>query len=300
MAPKNQPITPQEIDAAIQDSGYLLEQRAARVLEENKFEVFPNSFFPVPGDPGKMNEVNVMARTFEWIGGETWSKVSAIALVECKNNSQPVAFFVSPQGSPDANDARILYAGFPQDAIPPDDEELRKLLKMKDWHHYCQAREVATQFCSFAKSGKEKEWKAEPMANYSQSFSALCLAAFTSRLSPLSTEAQNIELEFYYPIVVFQGPMYAVHVDGARTNTGSIGHVQLHHASPSYAGPIKGQIDIVTESEFPTLLQTILKELKTIQAGLQEHYDRLLASAIAQRQVVKHAEIQARFSRVGR
>jgi hypothetical protein len=121
-----------------------------------------------------------------------------------------------------------------------------------------------------------------------------------SRSGPLSTPDENIELEFYYPIVVFQGPIYAVHVDGENFKAEPISHVQLHHAASANAGPIKGQIDIVTESEFPTLLQTILKELKTIQAGLQERYERLLASAIAQRQVVKHAEIQARFSRVGR
>jgi len=293
--PKNQYNTAQEVEAAIQESGYLLERRAAQVLEENKFEVFPNWLFPVPGDPGKMNEVDVLARTFEWISGETWSRASAIALVECKNNSQPVAFFLSPQKSPDANDARILYAGFPQDAIPPDDEELRKLLKMKDWHHYCQTREIATHFCSFARTGKA--WKAEPMANYSQSFSALCLATAFGQLSQFSIEAQNIELEFYYPIVVFQGPIYAVHVDGANLRTESVGHVQLHHGASVYAKPIKAQVDAVTESEFPTLLQTILKELKRIQEGLREHYERLLATSIAQKRLVKRAEMRARFSR---
>jgi hypothetical protein len=300
--PKNQYIAPQEVEAAIQESGYLLERRAAQVLEENKFEVFPNWLFPVPGDPGKMNEVDVLARTFEWISGETWSRASAIAFVECKNNSQPVAFFLSPQKSPDANDARILYAGFPQDAIPPDDEELRKLLKMKDWHHYCETKEVATQFCGFKnkkendKNKKGNKWKAEPMANYTQSFSALCLAAI-SRSSLFPTDEQNIELEFYYPIVVFQGPIYAVHVDGANLRTESVGHVQLHHGASVYAKPIKAQVDVVTESEFPTLLQTILKELKRIQEGLQEHYERLLATSIAQKRLVKHAEIRARFSR---
>jgi hypothetical protein len=295
MASENQSITPQEIEAAIRDSGYLLERRASQVLEENKFEVFPNWLFPVPGDPGKTNEVDVQARTFEWINGETWSKASAITVVECKNNSQPVAFFVSPQKSPHANDARILCAGFPQDVVPPDDGELRRLLKVRDWHHYCQTREVATQFCSFARSGKH--WKAEAMANYSQSFSALCLAAFISRSSPFSTKDENIELEFYYPIVVFQGPIYAVHVDGSNFRTEPVGHVQLHHAASLYAGPVKGQIDIVTESEFPALLRTILSELKRIQAGLQEHYDRLLATAIAQKRLVERAELRARLSR---
>ena len=98
MPSNNQQITPQEIETAVQQSGDLLEQRAANVLGENKFEVFPNWLFPVPSEPGKMSEVDVMASAFEWISGDTWSKASAIALVECKNNSQPVAFFLPNLG----------------------------------------------------------------------------------------------------------------------------------------------------------------------------------------------------------
>src|SRR6266404_8453394 len=104
--------------------------------------------------------------------------VSASILVECKNNSQPFAFFTQGQQVTEINDNRIHYGGFPSfstDQGTGSRVPLHKLLEMKDWHHYCLAKEVATQFCTFDRSGKK--FKAGPNENYSKSFSRLTMVA---------------------------------------------------------------------------------------------------------------------------
>ena len=147
-------IKPDEIKLALATSGYPLEGRIGHVLEDQGFYVELNSFRADPRDENKSIEVDVVGRLMETINEQNRSSVVAEALIECKNNSQPVVFFLKNQSVPEINDNYIRYAGYPASSADPESNEhipLRKLLAMKDWHHYCSASEVATQFCGFSK-----------------------------------------------------------------------------------------------------------------------------------------------------
>lgn len=210
--------TPEEMQAAIEASGYLLEGRIAHVMSERGFFVEMNPFTHDPADPSKAMEVDVAGRYFEWVNQDNKDTVTASVLVECKNNSQPFAFFVQRQQVAELNDNRIHYGGYPsfslnqQTGVP---EPPHKLLEMKDWHHYCRAIEVATQFCGFKWTNENKprdkrEWKAELMEHYSKSFSKLAMITASNSADGYGLRLQSIQIQVCYPVAVFQGPIYRV------------------------------------------------------------------------------------------
>lgn len=303
-------ITPDEIKTALEASGYLLEGRVGRALESKGFYVELSSFRADPRDENKSIEIDVWGRFAETINKENGSYVVAEPLIECKNNSQPVIFFLKRQPVQEINDNNIKYAGWPVSSADPETKHhvsLHKLLVMKDWHHYCLAPEVATQFCSFTRNSvaeelvkkqrqKEKKgsdvllredwrWKTEAMENYSKSFSSLCVAVATPGAGGFDIRKQNIELEFYYPIVVFQGPLYEARIKGGEVELRRADHLQFHHAASMGSAIVRVQIDVVSEQGFPGLVETIKDELRRIAEAIRGMEERLLKSAIDQKQV---------------
>lgn len=131
---------------------------------------------------------------FEWVNEENKDTATALVLAECKNNSQPFAFFVQRQQITELNDNRIHYGGFPSFSMDPKTKvpvPLHKLLKMKDWHHYCQVQEVATQFCTFERN--DKKLKAGPNENYSKSFSRLAVITASDSTGRCGLHLNNIK-----------------------------------------------------------------------------------------------------------
>ena len=91
--------TPEEMAAAIESSGYLVEARVARVLTDRGFFVQRNIFCTNPNDATRPIEVDVVGRRGELVNEENKSMVTASIVTECKNNDQPVAFFCPATGN---------------------------------------------------------------------------------------------------------------------------------------------------------------------------------------------------------
>ena len=278
-------IKANEIKTALNNSGYLLEGRIAHILQGRTAYVELNRFRPDPRDESKSIEIDVWGHFPEWIDQENNSVVAAEALIECKNNSQPVVFFLKAQSDQRSNDKHIKYSGFPKSSADPETKyhiPLHELLSMKDWHHYCQAPEVATQFCSFARDQAAEEqqkkqqndrkmplpredwcWKAESMEHYSKSFSNLCIATEWAGGGIVDTRQQNIQLQFCYPIIVFQGPVYEARLTGGEVDLRRSDHLQLHHSASVEGQVVRTQIDVVSEPAFPAVIEIIVRELQT-------------------------------------
>jgi len=281
-------ITPEEMQAAIESSGYLLEGRIARVLQERGLWAEPNAFRVDPNDANKTIEVDVIGRTLEWINEENKSTAAVSILVECKNNVQPFAFFVEPQQVAEVNLSRIRCDGFPafsRNANTQVPELLQDLLGMKEWHHYCHASEIATRFCGFARANEKKKWKAEPMNQYSCSFSNVALMSAVDTDPSIATNLQNIQLQLAYPVAVFQGPIYEVREAMGKITVEKVSHLQLHHFATLNGQMVQAQIDVVTEHAFPALVDKILNEVKTFRDRINALYPRLLNSALDQKRV---------------
>jgi hypothetical protein len=286
---ENQGIaTPEEMALAIESSGYLIEARVARALTDGGFLVQQNTFSTNPNDVTKTIETDVTGRRGELVNEENGSTVAASVLVECKNNTQPFAFFVQRQEIPELNENWIKYGGFPSFSLDQKSmiqDPLHKLLAMKDWHHYCQATEVATQFCSFTRVKEKPKWKAEPNENYSKSFSNLAIVAARDWEGMYGLHLQNIQMQMTYPVVVFQGPIYRVQEEHGKAKAEDAQHIQLRHSALLNGDLVTVQIDVVTETELPILIGTIQSELKTFRDRVIDHYDRLLSSALDQKRV---------------
>jgi hypothetical protein len=135
------------------------------------------------------------------------------------------------------------------------------------------------------RANEKKKWKAEPMKNYSESFSSLALATLVDRGGSPNVKLQSIQVNISYPIVVFQGPLYRVETASGKPNLAPTDHVALHHATMINGNAVAVHIDLVTEAAFPNLITTILHELKTFRDRMRGMYDRLLNSAIDQKRV---------------
>ena len=87
----------------------------------------------------------------EWVNQDGGDSVSAQVIVECKNNAQPVALFARRPQVGELNSSRIQIGGFPRLSLDQESRiwvPLSNLLGMHEWHHYCRADKVATQFSS--------------------------------------------------------------------------------------------------------------------------------------------------------
>src|SRR2546423_1267263 len=100
-------VSPAEMTAAIEASGYLLEGRIASVAAERGFFVQPNCFYPDPSEPGKSIEIDVVGQYFEWVNEANQDTVTASLLVECKNNAQPFAFLMQTPQIGELTETRI-------------------------------------------------------------------------------------------------------------------------------------------------------------------------------------------------
>ncbi|MDC8982169.1 hypothetical protein PR370_06055 [Mycobacterium marinum] len=79
----------QEIVAAVDQAGWLLEQQAARVLADHDFNARPSWAFSDPDEPTKSRELDVWSYRRYLSDASTKVYVGATVLVECKQSEQP-------------------------------------------------------------------------------------------------------------------------------------------------------------------------------------------------------------------
>ncbi|HNP36039.1 MAG TPA: hypothetical protein PKK10_09320 [Woeseiaceae bacterium] len=92
--------TEEQIIAAIEKSGYLMEQRVATQLETLGFHVFTNVAFE-DSDEGKSREIDI--RAIRRVGHNERKKLSAFVelMVECKNSANPLVFIIRSKNAAD-------------------------------------------------------------------------------------------------------------------------------------------------------------------------------------------------------
>jgi hypothetical protein len=291
-------IQPDEIKRVLASSGYLLEGRIGKILQDRGYFVEFNNFQPDPRDSTTAIEIDVRSRRSVPIkSGNDF--VSVVPLIECKNNSQPVVFFMRSLANSKFG-VHYHYAGFPtfsQDTNPRTREAIPvdELLQLRHWHHYANAQEVATQFCTFSRPDEKKDkeqarehwrWKVEAMQNYSQSFSSLCVAAQNANYYGIPLQHSGIYLEFYYPIVVFKGPIYSAYSKGAEVELASVDHLAFVHSTSISGAVVTAQLDVVTEDYFSCFLSNVVdRELPLYAEHIERMYDKLLNNAKEQRRV---------------
>jgi hypothetical protein len=272
--------TLEQIKSAVELSGYLLEARIAQKLGEVGFYANPNAYVEHPITKGELIEIDVDGGNEKTILNEKSVVLGSAGVrlfIECKNNEQPLAVFLKQERHPRNNAWRIVHSGPPATLEAPqfNNPDVPVSLGACDWHHYCQPTEIATQFCTF--KSQNGTWAADSSEKYRNSLNKLCLAVAGRAPRAASAQAGMFCVRLHYPILVLQGGLVAVSAVAEGTQVKPIGHVQLHRSARIGGKTLRLQIDIVTESHFPHLLEAIAAEFATLVENTNELRKELLS-----------------------
>jgi len=277
-------ISSEEIKDALTRSGYLLESRLEKVLQENGFYVEANSAY-LDSETTKSRELDLYAMNGYVVNPQNYEFLYSNLIIEAVNNPQPIAFITKESQIAPLYCEDIKVAGLPV-KISENEEwvYLPEFLEMDKYHHYCQGS-IATQYCSFIQKKNEtgkKEWMASHEETHFNSFRTLSVAVEYHQdvlYKAWVKDANAINLEFYYPIVVVQGELFEVHPEPEDIDIKTTNHIQFRRTSVVGSKEFNYQIDVITEQYLPTFLKMIDNEMNTTVRLLTEN-DVTLRSSI--------------------
>jgi hypothetical protein len=171
-------ITIDEIRDSLKRSGYLLEVRVESRLQNQGYVAEANSAYTDP-DSGKSRELDISAIGGRKAGPEDFDWMFPVVLVECVNNSQPIAFITKVPIVSALHSEQVRCSGLPVKIRDFGRQNawtgLGDYLGVEKFHHYCKGR-VATQFCSFSKKRGSDDWLASHEDAHFSAFATLCHA----------------------------------------------------------------------------------------------------------------------------
>jgi len=260
-------ISKEQATDALLRSGYLLEGRLYAFLDRREYYVETNVVYPDP-DSGKSRELDLQAITSLSAGPREFDRVHAVLLIECVNNLQPIAFVTKKPQVEFLHHYDVKLAGLPV-KISIDGNYWNYLpvyLEMDKYHHYCKGR-VATQFCSFTKKKRKniQEWMATHIEEHFDCFRKLSASVeyFIDEQFKNSNllRLKNVNIEFYYPVVVVQGELLDARPSKGSVNLINANHIQYRQSGLVGTVPEDYQIDVVTERFFPKYIEIIEQEI---------------------------------------
>jgi hypothetical protein len=274
-----------EAKNALLRSGYLLENRIEAVLAGEGYYAQANVPYPDPAT-GKQRELDVHALKAFRAGPNDLDFIWPLLLIECINNPQPIAFMTKESELREMEFYRLKVAGVPTRIIDPERSGrwtlLAEYLGMSKYHHYCRGR-IATQFCSFTRKKGDGEWMASHADEHADGFAKLtsALEYFRNDLlsnwePPRKNERENINVEFFYPVVVVQGRLLDVRQAGKSLRAAEARWVQYCRSALVRTKERSYQVDVVTERFFPEYLGLIEGEMSKTARLLRRRHEHVL------------------------
>lgn len=206
------------IVAALERSGYLMEQEVATQIEELDFHVWTNWAFR-DVEEGKSRELDVRAiRRITMNDSESLGAFVEL-LVECKNNSNPYVFLRRPKSQVDNRHPPPEFL-FPiteyerEKKIDAKRSHVRRIhafehLRFSDIHHQFVSDSKVVQFCQLLRKGKHLH--ANHGGLYDSIFFPMAKAVMERRREIVSTARGKVKYFWLLvPIVVLRGEMFCV------------------------------------------------------------------------------------------
>lgn len=302
-------IAPEQMKEAVWNSGYLLERRVASLLHKKGYRVFTNRGFidqepQKDTDTHKPREYDVCAYR-EITAYEKGSYgIFPTLICECKNNSQPFVFFAQEKKTFEPLKDEVRVSGIPSKIWRRNRYiSIQEFTGVESFHHYCRPKvPVASQYCTFDKSKSGKSWIAQHEKEHRdtpeerKTFPSIITAMeyeidqdfkyMSQWFVPNETERQFIDLSFYYPVVIFQGDIYAVYI-GKDVPSGQDNltfekreHVQFNPDFVSYYSREVNSyhIDVISEKYLSDYLKIINREMLAVKKILEQEKDSVLLS----------------------
>ena len=290
MSPKRQigdgRIATKQMKEAIQQSGYLLEQRVEPIIRQTFGYVETNPVFR-DTDTGKSREIDIRALAGVGVYRKEGSYIFPMLLCECENNSQPVVFFTSesPISFTYCEDLRV--SGIPVQFWDNDGfVSLADFTGMKKFHHYCKG-EVATQYCSFQLKKDKSSWLAFHNEEQHDTFNSLIKAVeyevddhFKGWSLPEQVDEEDINIQIYYPLLILQGGLYSAYLKDNRLMLRKAKHIRFRKQFfSSYKNQVETyQIDVIMEDYLSRYLEIVESELEGIKKVLQRKKGKVFES----------------------
>jgi hypothetical protein len=264
-------ISEEEMKAALERSGYLLETRVETLISARPegFYVETNPTYR-DSSTGKMREFDLYAMTGVGLGSSAPDFVFGVLLVECKKVDTPVVFFSQRSSVAELYQHNVRVAGMPVKLRKRGRQEqwasLAEYLNLQSYHHYCQGP-FARQWCSFSKKKRDGQW----MAHHPNRFdevdklrditNSYVDAHFKSWVKGAGHSSVNLEL--YYPVILIEGELFEAQTEGRQLHLVRTKHVRFLQETGFGEWPPEHQVDIIVEDFLPDYLDMIYQELST-------------------------------------
>lgn len=279
-------IATKQMKEAIQQSGYLLEQRVEPIIREAFGYVETNPVFRDP-DTGKSREIDIRALGGVGVYRKEGSFIFPMLLCECENNSQPIVFFTIESLISSTYCWDLKVSGIPVQFWDNDGFiSLADFTGLEKFHHYCKG-EVATQYCTFQLKKDKSSWLAFHREEQHDTFNSLIKAVdyevdshFKAWYLPDQIDEEDINIQIYYPLLILQGDLYSAHLENNRLILSKAKHIQFRKQIFSlYKNEVETyQIDVIMEDYLSRYLEILESEVEGIKKALQRKKRKVFES----------------------
>ncbi len=268
-----------DIMAAINESGYLMEQEVATQFERRGLHVRTNVAFEDP-DEGKSREIDVTA--IKRVAVDENAKLAAFIelLVECKNSANPFVFIARPKNEGDRHRR-------PEEFIFPYKYQMKKDLgggrsmtrELKAFHHLGFDRLYqahvnawkAVQFCRIDRKGSS--WHANHGGLYDAIFypMAKALAARRKEMPRPSGPDEWRYIWLFFPLVVTSGDLFLIDSSAELPSPVPVDHVSFERELKS--GKLSGSFGVtfVRQAALEAFLGSVVDPLAALSIDLIEN-----------------------------
>jgi hypothetical protein len=252
----------------IAKTGFPLELRVAALLRGERHPVATNVFF-VDRDEGKGREVDLRALiNLFFKKGRTHYAVRHCLLVECKKSaSRPWVIFTSPSVSYDQRITELPCRGLRDDvwAIPKNFEEQEHWERLHPWLTSAQR---GRSFYEAFGGGDSNQAITKAILSVVKALIDVRDSQFGAR----GSREDFRDAMFYYPLVVFEGQLYAARLSHGRLVVHAVPCVPVSISYRSVQYPEDEQFTVMVVREH--FLPRLLKRLARWQEFCADHLSR--------------------------
>jgi hypothetical protein len=270
-----------DIKIALAQSGYLIEQSIAQILEEDGFIVDTNYHYQDPED-NVSREMDIRAYSLKKISRRWLSHHLSITLIiSCKANSNPIIFFQRKTNlPPEYISGDFLTISNPEKipGLQGEPIDIQDFINLRKFHHYYKSPNISTQFCSIIHNEKNKSFETRHEEYKSEILPLVKALDFEiKKIKKDPVDEKIIYVNTFYPIIVLGGDMYECRVTKDRhayvKKTQHVDYLQTYNS-----GTLQGEfrIDIVTQAYLKKLLEQINKETDEIVRRVNGKKQRML------------------------
>jgi hypothetical protein len=277
-------ITPEQMSEALKRSGYFLETRVLDVLAKNGYQNFPNQTYP-DLITGKSREVDIISHAPRItknlnLNYSLCFEYKYELIIECINNSQPVAFFKRPDKNPYTIFGKFEFAKVEREVIEMHvnaDHEFHTFTTESKEFHY-NSKEKNTQYCSFSpKKADNKEWMASHSDALHDTFGKLndflqhSMPSYEKWIRESCAWRNDVFAVIKFPVLILQNDLLEVSEVNGEVSIEEKKHIIFEYSKYSEKRDYI-LIDVITEDYLPEYIKIVNNSMTKLRDAMMNFY----------------------------